>query len=116
MLDQLLLLRPLLLAALQLELLLRLLVAVEHVDLEIVERDVDLVHVLHRGALIQERLDLVVEQVLLLASQPLQLQETVRLRTLHSFDSPSGLPRSLSGSRNGRSAYEVSMQDRAVRR
>ena len=117
MLQELFLLRPLLLTALQLELLLRLLVAVENVDLEVVERDVDLVHILHRGTLVQKRLDLVVEQVLLLASQPLELQETVRLRTLrHSLVSPSGLGRSLNGSRNGCSAYVASMQDPAARR
>src|SRR5438034_822502 len=111
-LEKLLLLRLLLLAALQLELLLRLLVAVEHIDLEVVERDVDLVHVLHRGALVEERLDLVVEQVLLLASKTLQFLKTVRLHPLHSVVSPFPVfpwPR-----RPDFSSYLPSMQDHSI--
>jgi hypothetical protein len=44
-------------------------VGVENVDLEVIQRDVDLVHVVDRGALVEERLDLIMEQVLLLPAR-----------------------------------------------
>ncbi len=80
--------RALLLPPLQLQFLLGFLVGVEDVDLQIVERDIDLVHVLDRRALVQERLDLVMEEVLLLSGQHLKVVKAVRLHTLHPLTSP----------------------------